>query len=224
MPPVLLQPSVISPASLAAGGPQTVQSGGKSGEAFVAEIHDRYYQQVLAGNMFVGAAAAGTALTIPAWNATAQVFGLWNPAGSGKNAVLAAMDISFAVAPVVVSGYTLSYATGLGAQAATGGPVTAFTKGVLGTTYQNALIGSGNQSVMNFIPATLTLTTAAALLAPLGWSATVVTTAVWNLVVAQYRFEGRVIVPPGVAVFLTSIAAQTATSAIPSLWWYEMPQ
>jgi hypothetical protein len=44
--------------------------------------------QTLAGNVFIGSTTyAG--IVAPAYNAAAQTFGLWNPAGSEKNEVLA---------------------------------------------------------------------------------------------------------------------------------------
>ena len=70
---------------------------------------------------------AGSA--IPADNATAPTFALWNPSGSGVNAVM--VDFRFGTITLgtrLVSAWAFNVNTGLGAEIATGSSLTAFAK------------------------------------------------------------------------------------------------
>src|SRR5437870_7298434 len=60
---------------------------GKQAEAIVSELHGKYYTQAYRGNVFWGSTASAGVL-VPIASTTGPTFGLWNPAGSGKNAAI----------------------------------------------------------------------------------------------------------------------------------------
>jgi hypothetical protein len=171
--------------------------------------------QTLAGNVFIGSTlAAGVA--VPAHNATAQTFGLWNPAGSGKNAILVKLNVGVATAgtPAVAS-LGLSYIPSAGsAIGAAGAPISAFT----GTSPVNGLVSKGSQNSALF---TLAATTIAPTffynLALSQESATPGTGVFWM----EHDFDGAVIVPPNTYIGLGGSAAPGQTIQA-SLVWFEI--
>lgn len=177
----------------------------------MAQASGRYAVDTVLGQVFHGSTAVG-GVAIAAYNATAHTFGLWNPLGSGKNAYLISAAISFISGTITPSNFTYSYATALGAQAATGGKVTAVTTG----TPVNGVIGGGNTSVMNFVPATITLASASLLFRTMG--VTMLTTAASTYLQAIEVFDGTVIVPPGVFFGVSTNVASGVTADIALVW------
>lgn len=176
----------------------------------------KYYDQAKAGRVFIGSTlAAGT--TIPVDTATAQKFGLWNTS-SVKNAVLLRLTLAYASGTIALGtfGWMEKYA---GFAIGTGSPISAFTNSVLGTTHRNALVGSGGASAMRFTPSAATV--AAGTGAMWFGTGTQSATVAVGPVVQDFDFDGNVIVPPGVAVFLVGSLDQTALYTC-SLWWAEV--
>ncbi len=171
----------------------------------------QYYQDTINGNVFIGStAAAGVALA--AYNATAVTFALWNPAGNSRNAVLISCDIGYISGTVASSTYTYSYQTGVGAQAATGSPITAATLG----TPVNGYIGLGQSSTMKFIPATLTLAAGATLLKTIGAANIGIAATTTNIV--KDNINGSIIVPPGTIFCVGTIGNSGITAAVSLVW------
>ena len=117
--------------------------------------------------------------------------------------------------------------TGAGSVIATGSAITAFSQSVLGTNLFNCNIGGGNTSVMKASAnGTNTITAQTAIVAVMGQNVT--TTAVGAVAAPSsiagivYDFDGTVIVPPGVAVYVAASAA-SVTLATQSLSWEEVP-
>jgi hypothetical protein len=178
-----------------------------------------YYTDCYNGNLFIGSTAVGGVVP-PVYNATAQTFAIWNPVGSPKNIVLLEIDLGYVSGTRVAGNLGLSYQTGLGAQPATGSPVTAATL----VAPVNGFISAGNSSVARFAPATLTLATAASYLLTFGLSDLVTTAAStgatgWS---DQWVANGRVIVAPGSGVFVTANAAAVSAYDI-TCYWVETP-
>lgn len=176
---------------------------------------DGYLAQIaLSGKMFIGSTTyAG--VKPPAYNATAQKFGIWNPLGSGVNVVLDKLSMGLVtVGTEAVGAFGLSYLAGAGAQIGTGSPISAFT----GTTPVNALLTEGDPSRVKF---TLSATVTAPTffynigLAQAGTDAEV------GFATLQHDFNGGVIIPPGVYVGLGSSAATDQTLQA-SISWYEV--
>ena len=130
----------------------------------------RYYPDVNLGNVFIGTTAiAGVAL--PAYNATAITFAVWNPLGSGKNIIPIHLMVGYSDTTGATGNITVSYQNGVGAQVASGAAITAATL----VAPLNAKIGAGNSSVAKFAPATATFAAATSLLMTTGISQTVTT-------------------------------------------------
>lgn len=173
--------------------------------------------QTLAGNVYTGAtAAAGVA--VPAYNATGQTFGIWNPLGSGVEVILIGLDLGIATATTpVVAAFGLSVLTNAGSQVATAAPITAFTAG----TPVNLRLGLGKPSNIKFTPSAATIT-APTFLKSLGLSFAT-TTAANGFGFAHYDFNGAITIPPGVYVGLGGSAAQSGTVIQASIDWMEVP-
>ncbi len=209
-------PSVPSTTSNADGTP-VAMLGGKQAEGIVAELHGKYYTQAYRGNSYIGS-TAGTGVVPPIYTTTAQTFGIWNPAGNTKNAVLQTLDAGIVTAgTVVVSSFCLGQSLNAGSALATGG-ISAFTA----ATPQGGNIGiSGGNSVRFTGSAATTLAATFLMALNYGFYSTAVTAAspAQSL---HYDFEGGVIVPPNAAVWVSNNVASSFTYNI-TLRWEEAP-
>lgn len=211
---------VASPyAPLVDGTGLSVTYAGKGGESIVADAHGQLYNLAVRGNLFhATTATAGTIVPVMATNLV-STFTLWNPAGSGKNAVLYKWGMAHTTTVTVVSDVSLYYQVGVG------GATTAPTS-LTALVSKNCLLGAGN-------PSLVTAYSAATLTGALGTSGVgniakgptlntfgAVTTT--NPLVIEYRFEGGLILPPGTLVTTAGNAAQTAAMN-QTYWWAEVP-
>lgn len=188
---------------------------GKAAELIVAELHGKFYTQAYRGNLFIGSTAIG-GVTVPAYNTTAQVFGLWNPAGNTKNAVLTSLDMGLVSGADILSNWTLSQSLNAGSAIATGG-ISAFTS----AAPQGGNIGISGGNTVRFTASAAT-TLAATFLMTLGWSFNTTTTTTNYAYTAHYEFDGKIIVPPNCAVWVTNNAASGAVADL-TLIWEEAP-
>ena len=180
--------------------------------------------QTIARKSFIGSTTyAGVA--VPAYNATAQVFGLWNPAGSGVNLILVRMTIAAATTgTTAVAALGLSALYNTGSQVATGSPITAFTQ----TASLPGLIGdaagaAGTSAGKFTLAATMTAPTFVYDLGMATTAGTATTTAAppalnWGV----YDFTGVVGVAPGTYIGLGGSAAPGSTFQ-GSIEWIEVP-
>ena len=176
--------------------------------------------QMLGGKVFIGSTTyAGIA--IPAYNATAQVFGLWNPAGSGVNVILVKLNLAIATQGTQAqSALGLSYLPNTGnAIGASGAPITAFTQ----TSSVPALIGDAAGAAA---PSAARFTLSATIIAPtffydLAIGETAGTTPM-GLTQTEHDFDGAVGIAPGTYVGLGGSAAPGSTYQA-SLVWMEVP-
>lgn len=173
-------------------------------------------QQGLAGNLFFGStAAAGVA--IPLTTATTQVFGMWNPPGSGVIAVLDKLILGIVTLGTNIVA-ALNWSVHLNVQAiATGSALTAFTD----TTIRNAQVGRGKASRVKFTGSAAT-TTAATQLTPVGITSTT-GTPVNASPLMVFEHNGLIMVPEAVAIFLVGSVAPGSTYQA-ALSWAEVPQ
>lgn len=188
----------------------------------MALSHGVYYSQTAAGAMFIGISTAPkTGVLIPIADSTSPTFGLWNPQGSGRNAVLVRLAAGWVGTTGAPGAILYNALTGAGAAVGTAAPISAFNQ----VTPTNALIGSGAASSMKFTGAgTNTLTTAGTTIGVMGASqltTTGATTTSPTFTVTD-DFNGRLIVPPGVFFYLTGSAALLSLFDL-SLTWYEAP-
>jgi len=168
-------------------------------------------QQRLAGKGFFGStAAAGVA--IPVTNATAQVFGLWNPPGSGVVAVLDKLILGIATLGTNIVA-ALNWSTHLNVLGiATGSAITAFTE----TTIRNSILGRGVTSKIKFTGSAAT-TTAATQLTPIGVTSTTGTPTNSSPVMV-FDHNGLIMLPEGAAIFLVGSAAPGSTYQVGVSW------
>jgi hypothetical protein len=188
---------------------------GKQSELVVTELHGQQYTQAYRGSLFIGSTAIG-GVAVPAYNTTAQVFGLWNPAGNSKNAVLVSLDAGLVSGALALSNFTLSQSLNAGSALATGG-ISAFTS----ANPQGGNIGLSGGNTVRFTPSAAT-TLASTFLMTLGMSFNTTTTTTNYAFFGHYEFNGRVIVPPNSAIWVTNNAASGGTFDL-SLIWEETP-
>lgn len=192
----------------AATGAQN-QPGGQFAEGLFNEFLPRYYHLTRAGFVFnLSTAVAGIA--VPISTATAQTFGLWNPAGSLRNIVPLLYLASYVSGTFVGGDIGISQIPNVGsAIGAAGAPISAWTD----TNPVNQLLGSG--AVQGGIRGTLAATTIAATwLQTLGISeGAALATTPFQQTAVVYDFQGTLIVSPGNAIFTTASAASGALVA-----------
>jgi len=165
--------------------------------------------QTLSGNVFIGSTTYAGIIP-PLYSATGQLFGLWNPAGSGKNAMLIKLNLGVVtVNTPVVGSLGLSYLPNAGS--ALGTPISAFTA----TAPVNGLVGrTGGNSAQFTLSATITTPTFFYTLGLSQESATPGTGLYW----LEHDFEGAVIVPPNTYIGLGSSAALGQTCQATLVW------
>lgn len=170
-----------------------------------------FIQQRLAGKGFFGStAAAGVA--VPLTTATAQVFGMWNPPGSGVNVVLDKLILGIATLGTNIVA-ALNWSVHLNVLAiATGSAITAFTE----TTIRNSVLGRGTVSKIKFTGSAAT-TTAATQLTPVGITSTTGTPTNASPVMV-FDHQGMIILPEGAAIFLVGSAAPGSTYQVGLSW------
>lgn len=180
-------------------------------------------QQALAGKYFIGSTTYD-GVVIPAYNATGQTFGLWNPAGSGVNLVLDKLTLGLQAAGTeAISTFGLSYLTNTLADIATGGQITAFTK----TEAVNGLLGGGNGKAQSArgrftLAATVSAPTHCYCLGMCSVSDDVTTDGTSAFVQLTHDFGGGLIVPPGVYIGLGRSVATANQKIQASINWFEI--
>lgn len=179
----------------------------------------RYYPDANQGTTFIGTTAvAGVAL--PAYNATAHTFCVWNPLGSLKNIIPIHLMIGWSATTFATGNVVVSYQNTVGSQVATGAAITAATL----VAPLNAKLGAGNSSIARFAPATITFGLATSLLMTTGLNTTVIaaTDATNLLKPAKHDFDGTLIVPPGSAICIAGNIALLGVCDV-TLIWDEVP-
>ncbi len=181
----------------------------------------KYYPEAALGQVFIGSTiAAGKA--IPISTATSVTGGcLWNTSTT-HNAVLLKATVGFTSGTLAVGQFGLAGDVELGFAEGTGAPMAAFTEGVFGTDFKNAMMGSGNGSRMKYSPGATATTLTAASEAIVWFGASLEDASAIALPVISFDFDGTVIVTPGSAVFICGSVAQTALCST-SLSWAEIP-
>jgi hypothetical protein len=179
----------------------------------MARCSAKYYPEVKAGKVFIGAtAAAGVAF--PAAGGTAMTFGLWNTS-TNKDAVLLSLASSYVSGTITVAGFGFTMIPNAGLAIATGGPISAFTA----VAPTNALLNSGNNSSMQFANSAATIVAGTRFMF-LG-SGHEIATAGPGISNTVLDLDGKLILTPGTAAFVTCTIAQTGVFAT-SLTWAEV--
>ena len=182
------------------------------------QLGPKYYHLAKQGMVFTGNSAAGGSV-LPIFSNTAQVFGIWNPAGSGVNACIINVRGTYVSTTGAAGGYVLAVCKNAGSAIATGG-ISVFTQG----TPERGIVGSGlGGNKVLFTPSAATVI-APVILRQLGISQTVLTatdaTNLWSAFKEDY--DGDLVVAPNTAVFLAGNIATLCTIAS-SITWAEIP-
>lgn len=192
---------------------------GRQGDQIVSELHGRYYEQALRGNLFI---SDSDAVTLAAANATKGaagtiklINGFVNPYGSGKNAViLLAKSGSVSGTPAGPLFYNMQ-------QLPAGVSLTNAPTG----TIRNALLGGPASAMTSETGVVLTrsdaATTAFSQLALHGGPAAIAAGAGSYSVIDEVA--GSIIVPPGFVFGLACVGAGTSHVVQSTLVWEEVP-
>ena len=207
--------SIVGPPASAGNNAILPVRSGQLGDAIVSELHGRYYETTYRGNSFllsVSTAAAVTAFTGAAGGT--PMLALFNPLGSGRNAVLNKIAVANVVAASAAG--TAMFALYFGNTAAIT-QATTVTPWAMNTQLQSGSVMTGFRNVA------LTSSTAATNLIPIAsyyWATAAGVGLVSNGVV---ELEGSVIIPPGAYAALGGSAALTSATWVGSMSWEEVP-
>jgi hypothetical protein len=212
---MLLQNIVGQPAN---SGNNALVNGrsGQLGDAIVSELHGRYYETTYRGNSFLLSVSTAAAVTAYSGGAAGTpMLAIFNPVGSGKNAVITKVSVGNVVAASAAGTVAFGLYFGTTATAITQSTTTLpwnmgtqLQSGSLMTGFRNVAL-TGGAAANNVIPiASYYWATAA--------GAANVTPQVTDL-------EGSIIIPPGSYAALGGSAALTSATWIGSLQWEEVP-
>jgi len=182
--------------------------GGKTGEMLLSQCHGKYYEAASRGSLFYSYCAA-IAMSASATSAVGNI--IWNPPGSGVNAVLGKWDFS----NVVTDANALELLLGYSVQATVPGSVTAAVTGP-------CLLGPvGSPTSLCKAYSIATITTAATAIASLAYIYAAIDTVGQGQI--QGDFDGSIIIPPGYLVHLMCAVAAGTAGTYSTLFWEEVP-
>lgn len=219
---MLAQGQVGAPAQSMQPGTNPTFRQGQMGDLIVSELHGKWYETAYRGNLFsVGmTSTALSANTISTGATTTPIIGLWNPATSNVNLVLAKAKclITVAGASAVAPG-AFVWATSTGNAAITTGlnPLNRKTLAQVGSqakgfNISTALTGLTNSLVIQGAAAFGTL------IAAQGATASPIISGD-----GTEEFDGSIIVPPGGVLALLNTVSTTTVSVASMLLWEEVP-
>ena len=197
----------VGPAQLTDGTVSPFRMG-KTGELSVGQAHGKYYEAAVRGTLHYSYCAA-IAMSASATSALGNI--VWNPPGSGVNAVLGKWDF----ANVVTDANALELLLGYSIQATVPGSVTAAVTGP-------ALLGAvGSPTSRCKAYSVATITTAATAIASLAYIYAAIDTVGQGQI--QGDFDGAIVVPPGYLVHMMCAVAAGTAGTYSTLWWEEVP-
>jgi hypothetical protein len=200
--------------SIAAGTAQSIRQG-QLGDIVVSELHGRYYEQAYRNNLFnlsVTTAAAITAYTGAA-GGTPQI-AVYNPIGSGKNAVI--LYASFANIVAASAAGTVAWSLYFG-------PTAAITQTTTSSAVNMGTLQKTGSVMTGFTNVALTSSTALTNNIPIGFYYWATAAGAFNSAPTMVDLGGSLVVPPGTMVALGGSAALTSATWIGSLTWEEVP-
>ena len=211
--------TIRSPFRFGRGGGEAVL--GAEFEQLMDMLHGKHYQDALAGRVF-SQTTTPLGLAIPIYTSTAPVGNaLWNPTGSKVNVELINYNASRVSGVEAFGTVGLMYRKVAQSAIATGAKITAFSE----VAPINGLLGGGLTShVKSSNAGTITISAgvAAEYIRNLFGMLPVIDTSVAESPVKEVDFEGKIIVPPGVIVWVTGSVASVALFA-QTLTWKEIP-
>ena len=197
----------VSPVQLASGVQAPVALG-KGGEMLVSEYQGRYYSLAYAGKVFSASNQSAKALTLLSSTYTGNL--VYNPLGSGVNAILLQCAVAVATAPGGISNMHYEGTSIVQPTAPTTNTANTVISNVLGNTQVAA---SANYNVTT-LPATPTIIRA------LGGGPNATGSVTTPFIVDD--IAGLIILTPG--TYLGLGALTTAISVVATMTWAELPQ
>ena len=194
-------------------GDDVVVRCGKTGEWVISPQHAEYYQQTYWRKMFHGSST--TSVTIPITSTTAPTFILWNHYGSGVNCVLVKYLVGYVSGKTVEGNIQLGVILNAGDKISTGAPISTFTDSAV----MNGILEVGMPEARFGVAATII---AATHFLPLGLSPMQLDATSSAPAMMEHKFDGTVIIPPGVAVF-SCASADSVAKFHERIVWYEYP-
>ena len=187
--------------------PQGVRQG-KLGDMIVSELHGKYYEQAVRGNLFIASNVAAQAVSV-ALTTTYTGLCLSNPLGSTKNLVLLGGQYALSVAPAAIASLHL-----IGGYSATTNVT--HTTPLAAPGIQNCLLGTGAAGSAKVDSASTIVNPGYIMGLGSGFTAAALysTTPLW------IDFAGLVVLPPGAWV---AWGALTAVTGFATLAWEEVP-
>jgi len=205
-----VQGIVQAPSSTSAvDGSNPIQLFGKQADGIVSEYHGKYYTANYRGNKFF---ANVNGVTIPVIaSGLVSVFTLWNPPGSGINMELIAVDYAQIVTATVIDAlgwwFSTPALTAAGTFTTAGTVRSSIVRGNANNkgTFYSAYTHSGTPVLCDVIT---------------GWGSTA-----GNQSLPTFKtYDGRLILPPGIAMSLAmTTGAGTASAAVVQAEWMEVP-
>lgn len=195
-------------------GALTSSRASKTGASVVTDAHGRYQEAVLRGNVYTLTVAAGAATAFVGGAAGTPFVSIYNPAGSGKAAVLLQTTVAVHVAASAAG--VVAFSIYGGVSAANTGTLTAPTN-----MYTLQKSGSAMSCSSNAATTSTTAVTANGPIYNVGsyyWA----TAAASNLNPIIADIAGAVVVAPGNFVALGGSAALTSATYDVSLTWEEV--
>lgn len=179
---------------------------GASGEVVVQNLHGRYYEQVVRGNVYGASNQAAQAVSV-ALATTYTGLCLSNPLGSGKNLVLLSAGYALSVAPVAIASIHLIGSSSASTNVTHTTPVTPVSM----------LLGNTNTPAAK-VDREATIPTPIYLMSLMGGFTAGALPASPN---ALFDIAGQIVITPGGFV---AIGALTAVTGFGSFVWEEVSQ
>lgn len=207
------QVQVVQPNNTNAYGTTPFQTGGKQADAFVSELHGKYYQGSYAN---MGYRAIVTAATIPAvTSAVAGKFAFVNPVGSGVNAEILSTNMQFVVALNALNGFAW-YWTNIGTNVPTSPTAITAVSNRIGAAFTPTCTAYSALTVAATITPVI-----ADLVASVEWITGNTST---NAYTIEKLHDGKMIIPPGIGIWLLGTTAAGPTSGVNAqIDWIEWP-
>jgi hypothetical protein len=207
--------NIVGPITSASANAIVNGRSGQLGDQITSALHGRYYETNYRGNLFGLSVSTAAAITAYSGGAagTPQIC-LFNPSGSGKNAVILKASVGNVVAPSAAG--TVSWGLWFGTTAAIT-QATTTTPWSMSTQLQSGSVMTGFRNVA------LTSGSAASNVIPIVSHYWATAAAAAQVTGGPIDLEGSLIIPPGSYVALGGSAALTSATWIGSLQWEEVP-
>lgn len=233
----MLSQGQVGPIASTSEGVQVALRAGKLGEQIVSQLHGRYFEQALRGNMFSSGTTAtvamtanhnstnGLSATLGTAAAATPMLGLWNPIGSGKNLVI--LQTAFQMAPNTVTTPAppgpLVLAVSLNNSAISTGLVP-FNRATLAQSGSVAK-GFAGATALTGLSTVLTAVESAADFEHAGTVTygTLANTSLLSTVGGVRMTDGSLIVPPGAVIAYYNTNSTTTFSYTGRILWEEVP-